>query len=58
MKYIYLKLLMAYTFFTIIGCAQPISNELHINFRNSQMCIYTDNENTYLTRILLKPMTP
>lgn len=29
-------------------CAQPISHELKAIVKNNDVCIYTDNENTYL----------
>lgn len=34
--------------FIITGCAQPIFNELHLHFQKSEMCVYTNNQNTYL----------
>ncbi|NUE94715.1 NF045616 family extracytoplasmic (lipo)protein, partial [Acinetobacter seifertii] len=31
-----------------VGCAQPISHELKAIVKNNDVCIYTDNKNTYL----------
>lgn len=31
-----------------VGCAQPISHELKVTVKNNDVCIYTDNEHTYL----------
>lgn len=31
-----------------VGCAQPIIQELKVTVKNNDVCIYTDNEHTYL----------
>ncbi|QIO07562.1 glycosyltransferase [Acinetobacter shaoyimingii] len=32
-----------------VGCAEPMSKKLHLNFHNNVLCIYKDSENTYLS---------
>ena len=33
----------------ISGCAQPLSHKLHIDVKDNNLCIYTNNKNTYLS---------
>ncbi|WP_089604860.1 NF045616 family extracytoplasmic (lipo)protein [Acinetobacter piscicola] len=33
----------------ISGCAQPLSHKLNINTKDNNLCIYTNNKNTYLS---------
>lgn len=43
-----LSLALICTILMNVGCAQPISHELKVTVINNDVCIYTDNEHTYL----------
>ncbi|WP_151794433.1 NF045616 family extracytoplasmic (lipo)protein [Acinetobacter nosocomialis] len=43
-----LSLALICTILMNVGCAQPISHELKAIVKNNDLCIYTDNKNTYL----------
>lgn len=33
----------------MLGCAQPLSHKLNIDTKDNNLCIYTNNKNTYLS---------